>query len=823
MQTSKESLIEVEKTKNKLPSKLTSSLNIIKNAQSPTPKLPTVNEAVQSALNSAKVFPTEIPIREEVGKSHLLKLMHPNSHAMYHDAIPLLNSYVHGCPVDCGKPWTKQHILLALQRGAHISAKNPIARKCLIEETKEKVTDGYARVITWRDIKNDIPRHFKLSPVAMIPHKSRPFRCILDLSFKLRLKNKVFPSVNSATRKKAPQKAMAELGNVLKRLITIMAQNYQPTIPFKFCKIDIKDGYWRMIVHEDDSWNFCYTIPPESTSTPLDDIQIVVPCSLQMGWCESPPFFCAASETARDIIEHLIQTNIQLPEHPLEQKMLPPTYANEASTSNLIQSLIEVYVDDFIGASNNLTEDNLQRLSRAILHGIHSIFPPTKLTGHDGPDPIAEKKLNKGEGQWDYVKEILGWVFDGQNYTIYLPTEKVKKLRNLIKAVIKKPSTTLKEYQRIAGKLNHASIGIPNGRGLNSPIYQAMANNPDIIIISPQLQQAFKDWNILLLQIGSRPTHVLELVHDNADYIGYVDACKTGIGGVWTSEHIPPTVWRIPLPTTIQNQLISNENPNGSITINDLEMAGVMLQWLALERCAPKSLQFAQVTIYSDNTSTVSWTGKLSSSASVIAGHLLRALALRQHVHRSAPLLCLPIAGQNNDLADTASRSFSNPYFTDSKKSFLNNFSLKFPLPQKHYWHECQLPKNWISRVTSCLLGRPLEMALWMQIPNQGKNIGTTGRTTAPCSNKNHTSDKYPQYNKTFYLHPLLHGSGQVILDEETKSKHKASHKHLLQSPRQSSWLANSPRSIKHQKLTPSLWHGQWKDGEDKIHLQFPS
>ena len=363
--------------------------------------------------------------------------MHPNSHALYHDAIPLLETYVHGCPVDCGKPWTRQHILLALKRGAHISAKHPVARQCLIKETKEKVQDGYAKIITWKDIKDNTPTNFKLSPVAMIPHKSRPFRCILDLSFKLRLHNKIFPSVNSATRKKAPQKAMAELGNVLKRLITIMAQNFHPTKPFKFCKIDIKDGYWRMIVNEKDSWNFCYTIPPKSPSTPLDDIQIVVPCSLQMGWCESPPFFCAASETARDIIEHLIQTNIELPQHPLEHKMLPPTYANEASTSNLIQSLIEVYVDDFIGASNNLTHDNLQSLSRAILHGIHSIFPPTKLTGHDGPDPIAEKKLDKGEGQWDYVKEILGWVFDGENYTIYLPPEKVKKLRNLIKTLIK--------------------------------------------------------------------------------------------------------------------------------------------------------------------------------------------------------------------------------------------------------------------------------------------------------------------------------------------------------------------------------------------------
>ena len=33
----------------------------------------------------------------------------------------------------------------------------------------------------------------------------------------------------------------------------------------------------------------------------LDDIQIVVPDSLQMGWTDSPLFFYSATETARDI------------------------------------------------------------------------------------------------------------------------------------------------------------------------------------------------------------------------------------------------------------------------------------------------------------------------------------------------------------------------------------------------------------------------------------------------------------------------------------------------------------------------------------------
>jgi hypothetical protein len=62
-------------------------------------------------------------------------------------------------------------------------------------------------------------------------------------------------------------------------------------------KWDIKDGFWRMDCREGKEWNFSYVLPqPEGKP-----IMIVVPTSLQMGWVTSPPYFCTATETARDI------------------------------------------------------------------------------------------------------------------------------------------------------------------------------------------------------------------------------------------------------------------------------------------------------------------------------------------------------------------------------------------------------------------------------------------------------------------------------------------------------------------------------------------
>jgi hypothetical protein len=54
----------------------------------------------------------------------------------------------------------------------------------------EKVRTKQARIVAWDDIKDDPPRQLKISPIAAIPHKSKAYRLIFDLSFRLRLTNR---------------------------------------------------------------------------------------------------------------------------------------------------------------------------------------------------------------------------------------------------------------------------------------------------------------------------------------------------------------------------------------------------------------------------------------------------------------------------------------------------------------------------------------------------------------------------------------------------------------------------------------------------------
>jgi len=69
-----------------------------------------------------------------------------------------------------------------------------------------------------------------------------------------------------------------------------------------------------MAVDNEDAWNFCYVLPSVPNNIDVDEIKIVVPNALRMGLCESPPFFCAASETARYTIQALLEKDC-LPEH----------------------------------------------------------------------------------------------------------------------------------------------------------------------------------------------------------------------------------------------------------------------------------------------------------------------------------------------------------------------------------------------------------------------------------------------------------------------------------------------------------------------------
>ena len=73
-------------------------------------------------------------------------------------------------------------------------------------------------------------------------------------------------------------------------------------------------------------------------------------------------------------------------------------------------------------------------------------------------------------------------------------------------------------------------------------------------------------------------------------------------------EALEPTVWRMEWSQSIKERLITHKKPSGDLDINDLEMAGNMLDWLVLEGIVgTETIHYKYVSFFIDNTTAGSW------------------------------------------------------------------------------------------------------------------------------------------------------------------------------------------------------------------------
>ena len=121
-----------------------------------------------------------------------------------------------------------------------------------------------------------------------------------------------------------------------------------------------------------------------------------------MGWTESPGYFCAATETGRDILQALIDAEVQLPPHQFDSFMTPtaPIRRQTSVRSTQPWQMTAVYVDDsmILAAVESPDGSTLNCVGRVAVHTIHGMFPPPAQLGHvGGKDPIFFK--NSGDAQ----------------------------------------------------------------------------------------------------------------------------------------------------------------------------------------------------------------------------------------------------------------------------------------------------------------------------------------------------------------------------------------------------------------------------------------
>jgi hypothetical protein len=141
----------------------------------------------------------------------------------------------------------------------------------------------------------------------------------------------------------------------------------------------------------------------------------------------------------------------------------------------------------------------------------------------------------------------------------------------------------------------------------------------------------------------------------------------------------------------------------------------------------------AHVALFSDNQPTVSWVDRLASKSSVVAGQLVRALALQMKKARVSPMTPLHIRGAENPLADVPSRSFGKEpkWHCKSDDNLLTLFNKLFPLPNQNSWTVFHPSCAIFTRVCSVLRMKATSAEEWRRLPGVGRHVGKIGEPSS--------------------------------------------------------------------------------------------
>ena len=182
------------------------------------------------------------------------------------------------------------------------------------------------------------------------------------------------------------------------------------------------------------------------------------------------------------------------------------------------------------------------------------------------------------------------------------------------------------------------SLALPGARNLFSHMQHALSSKlKGRVALNKGVHDALDDFRWILTDIASRPTRIAELVPLLASAEGHHDASGKGAGGIWfpANQLNPrqgysqkPVVWRFEWPRHIIDKLVTSENPSGTISNSDLELAGGLIHLEALAQ----TFDVRERTLLSktDNLNTLFWQRKGSATTEKVPSHLLRLFGIHQ-------------------------------------------------------------------------------------------------------------------------------------------------------------------------------------------------
>jgi hypothetical protein len=412
-----------------------------------------------------------------------------------------------------------------------------------------------------------------------------------------------------------------------------------------------------------------------------------------MGWKNSPPYFCAITETVADVTNERIHHHQQPPRHRLERvadshgigeddqqtcsaEARTPTTAVPAPAPALPASgpsehpvnqplgQFDIYVDDFLGMAQGNTQ-RLRRLRRTLFTTLDEVLRPKDAAdGEARQEPISVKKLRKGDARWSTTKQMSGWLINTFQSTITLPPHRVERLFTILDSITPdQRRVSIRKWQQMLGELRAMAIAISGARGIFSHLRAALQTRNlchGQIRVSNHVRATLDDFKWLAESLRDRPTRLQELVVQPPCIYGTTDASGQGMGGfcilpptTHADSPKPPMLWRLRFPATVQQNLVSTTNLKGSVTNSDLAFAATIIQHDVV--CHNYDVHEKTLHTCTDNQATQAWHQKGSTTTNAVPAFLLRLQAIHQRFHRYIPLHSY-LPGKLNAMADDASR-----------------------------------------------------------------------------------------------------------------------------------------------------------------------
>jgi hypothetical protein len=144
----------------------------------------------------------------------------------------------------------------------------------------------------------------RISPVGIVAQHDRHPRTIVDYSLY---------DVNYGTSPIAPGQSM-QFGCALYRILRVILEAQPRFGPMYMCKIDIADGFYHVWMLPADIPKLGVVLPTMEGEEPL----ISFPLALPMGWVNSLPYVCAATETICDLASTSIKARNTFKVHRLD-------------------------------------------------------------------------------------------------------------------------------------------------------------------------------------------------------------------------------------------------------------------------------------------------------------------------------------------------------------------------------------------------------------------------------------------------------------------------------------------------------------------------